>query len=272
MIISVSSLSAYLYCKRKLFLQRKLGYKEPPKEVLIKGSIRHKLHDRINKADQGIVTSIEEELSLEELQALYKRNHSSILRRIILANKSKIINLNLSLFSTYKEIWPIVLEETETRSNNIFNFIQIHHLFGKELWQALIPKIESEFWISSEKLHLRGIIDKLENYENNHIPIELKTGKPPKEGIWPSHRIQLAAYALLLEDKFNVIVKEGFVHYLDYKQRNQLVINPFIRQEVRNLTKKVINLLENTDLPDICSNKNKCNSCGLKDICYKHKV
>jgi len=272
MMISVSLLSAYLYCKRKLFLEQIRGYREIPKESMIKGSIRHQLHDKINKAEQGIVTSIEEETPLEELQGLYKRNYSAILRKIIMDNKSKLLNLSLSLFKIYKDIWPIVLEETETRANSLFNFIQTHHLFGKELWWALTPKIESEFWISSEKLQLKGVIDQLQKYENNFIPIELKTGKLPQEGIWPSHRIQLAAYALLLEDKFGMHVKEGFVHYLDYGQKKQLVMNPFLKQEVTDLTKKVIALLKSKELPDFCLNKNKCNSCGLKEICYKQKV
>ena len=135
-----------------------------------------------------------------------------------------------------------------------------------------MPKIESEIWISSERLHLKGIIDRLEKYECDYIPIELKTGKPAANGIWPSHRIQLAAYALLLEDKFSVNVKEGFIHYLDYKQKKQLVMNSFIRQEVIDLTNKVISLLKSKTLPVFCSNKNKCDSCGLKDACYKHKV
>ncbi len=272
MLIPVSFLSTYLYCRRKLFLEQTLGYEEPPKEALIKGLIRHELYDKINKAEQGIVTSIEEETPLEDLQALYKRNYSAILRKIIMNNKSKLLNLNLSLFNTYKEIWPIVLEETETRANNLFNFIQTHQLFGKELWQALTPKIESEFKISSSNLQLKGVIDQLEKYDNHFIPVELKTGKLPKEGIWPSHRIQLAAYALLLEDQFGIPVKEGFVHYLDYKQKRQLIINPFLKQEVLDLTRKVISLLESSKLPDFCLNKNKCNSCGLKDICYKQKI
>ena len=36
------------------------------------------------------------------------------------------------------------------------------------------------------------------------LPIELKTGKSPKEGVWPGHRVQLSAYVMLLEDNFNM--------------------------------------------------------------------
>ena len=132
-MITVSSLSAYLYCKRKLYLQKILGYKEPPKEVLIKGSIRHELHDKINKADQDIVTSIKEECSLQDIQTAYMRTYSALLKNIILANKSELNALNLSLFDAYKNLWPVALEEIETRSSSIFNFVQTYHLFGKEL-------------------------------------------------------------------------------------------------------------------------------------------
>ena len=48
MKISVSMLSTYLYCPRKLFLQKILMVEEPPKESLVMGSIRHEVYDYIN--------------------------------------------------------------------------------------------------------------------------------------------------------------------------------------------------------------------------------
>ena len=58
--ISVSMLSAYLYCKRKLFLERVLGLFEPEKEALVKGTIRHETYDRVNRIEEKIVKSITE--------------------------------------------------------------------------------------------------------------------------------------------------------------------------------------------------------------------
>ena len=57
-MLSVSSLSAYEYCKRKLFLQNVLGIYEPPKAPLVKGQIRHQTYDKINKVEESLVKDI----------------------------------------------------------------------------------------------------------------------------------------------------------------------------------------------------------------------
>ena len=67
MKISVSMLSAYLFCARKLFLQQGLELKEPPKESTILGSLRHELYDFINRSEEKIVTTIKEKIQYPEL-------------------------------------------------------------------------------------------------------------------------------------------------------------------------------------------------------------
>ena len=271
MAISVSLLSSYLYCPRKIYLERVLGFFELPKKALVIGSIKHGLFDEINKKEEGLITSITEEKSLEELQELYKSTYSKIHREEIIKNKKKLKELELNIQDIFKKTWPLILNEAQTRAFNIHNFMQKHLVFGKELWQKLTPKIHSEFKIKSEKLELSGIIDQLEIYEQGYVPIELKTGSAPKEDAWPNHKIQLAAYAMLLEEKYSTEIKEGFVHYLDINERRHIPINIFLKDEINQLKQKVKSLLESKTLPDFCSNQNKCNACGLKETCHSEK-
>ncbi|MBW2977168.1 CRISPR-associated protein Cas4, partial [Candidatus Woesearchaeota archaeon] len=102
---------------------------------------------------------------------------------------------------------------------------------------------------------------------NGYVPIELKTGKMPKEGTWPGHRVQIAAYAMLLEEKFKTQVKEGFVYYLDAKETRHIAINPFMKAEIISLIKEVQETLKKHYIPDYCENKNKCSKCGLRQSC-----
>ena len=139
------------------------------------------------------------------------------------------------------------------------------------MWAKLTPKIISELRIDSEELKLKGIIDQVHVYDDDYVPFELKTGRTPTDGVWPSHRIQIAAYSLLLQEKFKKPVKEGFVYYLDTKSRRQIVMNPFIKEEVKQIVNEVISLLENKNLPDFCNNENKCRKCGLKQTCYNEE-
>ena len=271
MKISVSMLSAYLFCSRKLFLQQVLELKEPPKESTILGSLRHELYDFINRSEEKIVTTIKEKIQYNELIKTYKSFYSKALREKIIKNKSRIKEVNLDIVDVFKKTWPLILDEAEIRAKNIFDFIQKYNVYGQELWEKLTPKIISEIWVDSDKLQLKGIIDKVEIYENGYVPIELKTGKMPKEGVWPGHKVQIAAYSMLIEEKFKTEVKEGFVNYLDAKQTRHIAINPFMRQEILDLVKEVQEMLKSHDLPNYCENKNKCINCGLRETCYNEQ-
>lgn len=272
MKIPVSLLSTYSYCSRKLFLERVLLLEEPPKESIVTGTIRHKTYDDINKKEEEIVTSITKKATLESMQALYRKEYLAILKKVIVDNKKKLEEVNINVLEAYKRNFPYIMDESTIRANNVFSFIEANNVFGKELWQKLTPKIISELKLESEELKLIGKIDQLHIYDNNeYIPFELKTGRTPSEGVWPSHRIQIAAYSLLLQEHFKRPIKEGFVVYLDTKEKRHIEINPFMREEVMQIVNDVLALLESKELPDFCNNENKCRKCGLKETCYNEE-
>lgn len=268
MKISVSLLSSYLYCSRKLFLEKVLLLEEPPKESLVMGSIRHEAYDRINKAEEEIVTSIIQKMKLEDIKTLYRQRYLQILRKSLASSRKRLQELNISMIDAYKKSFPFIMEESETRSHNIFSFMQANNVFGEELWEKLTPKIMSELRVESDELRLKGIVDQIHVYDDEYVPFELKTGRTPQDGVWPSHRIQLAAYSLLLQERFKKPIKEGFVVYLDTKEKRHIAMNPFMKEEVKQIVDNIIALLEKKELPDFCNNENKCRKCGLKQTCY----
>ena len=270
--ISVSMLSSYLYCARKLFMEKVLGLVEPEKIALVKGSIRHETYDGVNKIEQGIVTSITLDDSFEDIYARYAKAYANLLRERINANKYRLRNVQLPLIDAYKQIWPFFKRESEIRTLNLWKFIETYGVYGIELWDKLIPKIESEYRIESEELLMRGIVDQVEKYPTGIVPIELKTGSMPKEGVWEGHRIQVGAYAMMLEEKTGAEIKEGIVHYLDPNERRHVAINPFLKQEIKELRQKIRGLLEGREIPDFESNENKCAKCGLRENCHDEKL
>jgi CRISPR/Cas system-associated exonuclease Cas4 (RecB family) len=86
--ISVSMLSSYTYCKRKLFLQYVLNLVEPEKEAMVKGSIRHETYDKINKIEENIVKSITSDDNLKTLYTKYLNVYSQLLRKTINVSKA----------------------------------------------------------------------------------------------------------------------------------------------------------------------------------------
>jgi len=273
-MIAVSLLSAYDYCPRKLFLEQVLKLAVPPREVVVKGSIRHGVHDKTNKADEAFVKSLKKELTYDELLDKYKKLHSDILRDSIVRNKMKLAELKISLSSFFQESWPLVFQETQHRAMAVHDFMVQRKVFGEELWKLLSPKIESEYYVESEELMLKGVIDALEVYDNKVVrevvPYELKTGSAPREGVWPGHKIQAAAYILLLE-KNRMFVREAFVKYLDIDEARPVVMNPFLEKKVIETRDKVIELFKSKSTPVICDSKAKCDACTLKEQCLNEK-
>lgn len=268
MKIPVSMLSSYLYCSRKLFLEEVLMIEEPDKESLVMGSIRHEFYDKTNKKEESIVSSITEMMALESLQALYRKEHLAVLRKAIVNNKKRLDDVNINMLDAYKKSLPFVLEESSARALNIASFMEANKVFGKELWQKLTPKIISELRVESEELRLKGVVDQVHVYDDKYVPFELKTGKIPNDGVWPSHRVQVAAYSLLLQEHFKKPVREGFVFYLDAREKRNIAINPFMKEEIKKIVNEIIELLEKRDIPDFCSNQNKCIKCGVKQTCH----
>ncbi|MCX6706647.1 MAG: CRISPR-associated protein Cas4 [Candidatus Woesearchaeota archaeon] len=232
-MLSVSMLSGYLYCKRKLYLQYVLHLAEPKKESLVLGTIRHKIFEEINNAEEKIVRAITKEDDHEKIVSRYKEEYLEIVEKTIKKKKKDIAKLNIPESDVLDSVKDSVMNEAEERAGNVHDFVQKNKnmIFGEELWEKLTPKILSEFCISSESLGLRGIIDKVEIYDNIIVPVELKTGKCPEEGGWPSHELQLHAYMALLSGKQRS-VKEGKLVYLDAGKVIRLPNNPFV--EVRS--------------------------------------
>ncbi len=267
-MISVTLLSSYMYCARKLFLEKVLGIKsEIPKEALVKGSIRHQIYEKINCAEEKLAKSIGDKEPGAILDK-YKYTYLGILKETIMKNRGNLKSIGIPLTDFFSQLKPLIIAEAEYRANRIAKFISETGFLGDELWENITPKVKPEYRISSETLGLRGIIDELEVYDSSLVPIELKTGKAPAEGVWPGHKIQAGAYALLIEDSFGTPVRSAVVRYLDTNVSREITINPFLRQEIKELIDKVNKLLKSGKIPDFPSNENKCNACDLKDICF----
>ncbi len=271
-MVSATQLSSYTYCPRKLFINYVLLVKEEPKEALVKGTIRHNTYDLINKEDERIVKSIKTG-KYSEIYDLFRMEYAKFLRNAIIKNKTELKKFNIELSVVFNETWHYFDEESKSRALNLSEFISKYKIFGDELWEKLTPKILSEQYFSSKQLDLSGIIDVVEIYncsdkkENVYLPVELKTGKAPQKGMWDGHRIQLAAYILLLQDA-GKNSEEGCIRYLDINEKRVLAMNSLLKDEIMKIINEVSCILEGYIAPKIVENKNKCEKCSLKTICY----
>ena len=267
-MLSVTSLSSYSYCPRKLFITSILEIREPEKAEFVAGNIHHKVFDAINKKEKEIVEGINDKKSEKDIKKMYLIAYSSVLNEVLAVEKEKIERFDLEKLDIIEDMVVAMDAEADIRAENVFNFIEKHNIFGKELWEKLEPKIETEVRVISEDLDLSGIVDRLEIYKDFCIPYEIKTGKTPREGIWPGHKIQISAYALMIENVSDKKVKEGYVVYAENNEKRKVLFNPFLEQEVKQLIHRIKEMFDSMEIPKRAVNDNKCVRCGLKDICF----
>jgi len=269
MLVSVSLLGSYDYCSRKVFLERVLKLFKPPKDVMVKGTVKHTAFELMDLAEESLVKTISKSDSFDSVQERYKTLYQKLLRNAIIKNKREILSVGLEPQDLFMQSLQVINNEARYRSAIAFDFAAANNLFNEELWENLVPKTKSEYSLKSENLCLSGRIDQLQIFPKNFVPVELKSGKLPRDDVWPGHKLQLAGYALLLQEKFNIAVNRGIVRYIDHDAAREVLINPFLKQEVRSLTKEIFSMLNNLNIPDRVTNENKCNACNLKADCFE---
>jgi RecB family exonuclease len=131
---------------------------------------------------------------------------------------------------------------------------------------------EREHTMVSEKLSMVGSVDKLIKTEAEVIPCVIKTGRCPEYGVWRSDRMQLAAYAMLIEDEFGTTVQRGFVEYIN--MRTAEIRESHIKKRDRALAFQILKYVKKIKggvYPEKGANA-PCDSCSFVEMCDTRKT
>jgi CRISPR-associated exonuclease Cas4 len=129
---------------------------------------------------------------------------------------------------------------------------------------------DRERTLRSPRLGMVGSVDKLIRTEAELIPGMIKTGRSPEYGVWPSDRMQLAAYAMLIEEEFETIVQRGFVEYVrtaDFREAG-------IKKRDRALAFQLLSRVKKVQagfFPEKGANP-PCDSCAFLERCETRKT
>lgn len=273
MIIPVTLLSEYQYCPRKIYYSRVLKIRVAPNEALVKGKIRHKIEEEANIRFDFIITKVSRG-DFDFIFNLFRESYLELVKRIIVNNVKLMQKIGLDVQSVTNEFIETFTVLAKQVAESIHDIVVKHKVLGKDILQYIKTEQVAEMFLESKSLQLRGIIDAVEFSGENVIPIELKTGTMPKQGVWPSHKLQVGCYILLCQEHYeDKKVEFGIVRYLDFNEDREVVLNPFLRDEIFSTRNKVIDVLQTKSIPDRLpsiegkTNK-KCINCLYKKKCY----
>jgi CRISPR-associated protein Cas1 len=161
---------------------------------------------------------------------------------------------------------------------------------GRQLHAALENEDDAEaiaIELTSERLGLTGKVDCLRRRDGSYIPYEHKRGQPRRAEApvadapgspkgtpepWPSDRIQLVAYAVLLEEAFGQTISEGRIRYHAANVTVRVPIDEAARADLQAAIAEARRLRESVERPPITDNERLCARCSLAPVCLPEEV
>lgn len=144
-----------------------------------------------------------------------------------------------------------------------------------------LEKNEDEDWeelfLESAELGLRGRVDALRTRDGQTIPYEHKRGRcfrdeAKQPQAWDSDRLQVLAYAYLIETTLRLTIPEGRIRY---HADNVLVHVPLTdegREQVRQAIARARELRKSPMRPPVTDNERLCGRCSLAPVCLPEEA
>ena len=96
------------------------------------------------------------------------------------------------------------------------------------------------------------------------IVVEYKDSEKPAG---PHFKLQLAAYALLLEEAWGLPVRRGFIYSIPLREAEIISITPALRQKVQQTVDAMRAAVNGERMPDAPASRRPCVSCEFRRFC-----
>lgn len=117
----------------------------------------------------------------------------------------------------------------------------------------------------SPTLNLTGLLDMLILTETEAIPVEFKNNLFDQVG--QNHLMQLAAYSLIIEERWQRPVERAFVHFIPTKHSRQVEMGSLVKNRLLDRLHQFNQMITHENLPDATSVRGRCSDCELRNFC-----
>jgi CRISPR-associated exonuclease Cas4 len=124
-----------------------------------------------------------------------------------------------------------------------------------------------EVYVKSDRLHLHGRVDLVEQDNGVTVPVERKRGT----SYYENDLVQLAAYAMLLEEHLGERITTGYLYLYGTNTRHPVEITDSLRLKVVE-TVDAIRSMHVSSIPGFCDNPRKCAKCSVFVYCMPYEA
>jgi CRISPR-associated exonuclease Cas4 len=123
---------------------------------------------------------------------------------------------------------------------------------------------EFDVVLVSHRHHLRGLVDEVVyGVKGEIIPVDHKL----TDKVSANHKLQLAAYALLLEEAKGGKIQRGFVYLIGCSKLVEVTITPALREQVLAVLSALFETVTQERMPDPTNVTARCVGCEFRRFC-----
>lgn len=131
-------------------------------------------------------------------------------------------------------------------------------------YEAVGGRREFDVALASRRYHLRGLVDEVVyGVAGEVIPVDHKLA----DKVSANHKLQLAAYALLLEEATHTPVQRGYVYLIGSAKLIEVAITPAQRGQVATILDALFETVTRERMPDPPNVVTRCISCEFRRFC-----
>jgi len=134
----------------------------------------------------------------------------------------------------------------------------------KKIWRNNAEVLENVY-LESERYGIRGFVDALIKYGEEIIPVDVKYTR--FDDIFYNWKMQLVAYAVLVEENFKCVVKRVLVYLTETKEWKEIRIFPEDKKALKRIISKIEEIIAEEKCPRVVKSK-KCGYCEVSKICH----
>jgi len=117
--------------------------------------------------------------------------------------------------------------------------------------------------VQSSRLNLSGQIDEVVWLDDEAIPVDYKLSS--KVGF--HFKVQLTAYALLLEDVYNVRVQRGLLYLVKSRKTEEVIVTAKLRRTVAEALQQMEHITQAETMPEPTDWRQRCIECEFRRFC-----
>jgi CRISPR-associated exonuclease Cas4 len=124
--------------------------------------------------------------------------------------------------------------------------------------------------VASESLEVKGKIDLVlvvPSWEASDKEVVVVEYKYSEQKAGPHFKVQLAAYALLLEEALHIPARRAFLYSIPLRRAEAVPITTGLRRKAQEITRDIKQLMQGEQMPAATRTPRRCPTCEFRRFC-----